>query len=86
MIKRPFFALLGLGAGLAIGVWSVRQLDAARARLQPDALVETAAERASGFRRRLALAAEQGRASAAAREAELRGVYRVGNAAPAERR
>lgn len=76
-MRRPFFALAGLGAGLALGVWSVRAVQDARRRLTPDQLAQSAAARAGDWRGRLALAVEQGRAAAAARESELRDVYRV---------
>lgn len=77
MIRRPFFALAGLGVGLALGVWSVRAVQDARRRLTPDQLAQSAGARLGDWRERLALAVEQGRVAAAAREAELREVYRV---------
>ncbi len=86
MFKRLFFGLLGLGAGVAVGVAAVRKLDAAQRRLRPDALASSAASSVGGLRGRLAVALEQGRLAADAKEAELRAVYRVsGPPAPAGR-
>jgi hypothetical protein len=83
MLRRPFWVMLGLGAGLAVGVWAVRKVEDTGRRLRPDALAASAGARAgtAGDRLREALAA--GRAAAAAKEAELRTVYRVDSAPPA---
>ena len=77
MFKRLFFALLGLGAGMTLGVYAVRKVESARARLSPQHLASTAGTRAGATRGRLTTALETGRAAAAAKEAELRAVYRV---------
>lgn len=77
MFKRPFFAMVGLGAGVALGAWAVRRVDETRARFTPEHLTGSAVQRAEGLRTRMALAVEEGRAAAAAKEAELRAVYRV---------
>ncbi len=76
-MKRLFFALVGVGAGVALGVSAVRKVEAAQRRLRPDALASTAAARAGTLRARIALALEQGRAAADAKESELRAVYRA---------
>ncbi|MBW3603433.1 MAG: hypothetical protein KY460_00760 [Actinobacteria bacterium] len=75
MFSRMFFAVVGLGAGVALGVWTIRKLEWAGQQLAPDALVSRAGERASGVGARLAEAVEIGRAAADAREAELRAMY-----------
>ena len=77
MFKRLFFASVGLGAGLAIGVLVARKVQRTQQALRPDNLAATAAARAGGVRGRLALAIEQGRQAAAAKETELRAVYRA---------
>ncbi len=77
MFKRLFFGMIGLGAGVALGVYAVRKVEAAQRRLRPEALANAAATRAGDTRSRLSLAIDQGRAAAAAKEAELRAVYRV---------
>jgi hypothetical protein len=82
VFKRLFFALLGLGAGITIGVWAVRKVSAAQRKLTPEHLAGAAAARAGGLRERLAGAVEEGRAAAAAKEAELRAVYRGDDTAP----
>jgi hypothetical protein len=77
VFKRLFFALLGLGAGLALGVTAVRKLEEAQRRLTPEHLAGAAGARASGLQERITAALAEGRAAARAKEAELRGVYRV---------
>lgn len=77
MFKRLFFALLGLGAGVTLGVYAVRKVEATRARLSPQQLGSRAGTGAESLRRRVAGALEVGRAAAAVKEAELREVYRV---------
>lgn len=77
MFKRGFFALLGLGAGVTLGAWSIRKIEAAQRHLAPDAIARRAGARAGGFSERLNAAIAEGRAAAATKEAELRAVYRV---------
>ena len=84
MFKRLFFAMLGLGAGEAIGVVAVRKVEKTRRALRPDNLAASAAARASGVRGRLAVAIEEGREAAQQKESELRAVYRA-TTAPRER-
>lgn len=79
MFKRTFFVLVGLGAGVTLGVWAVRKLEATTAKLTPDHLGGVAASRASALRERLVVALEEGRHAAGAREAELRLHYRGGD-------
>lgn len=75
MFSRMFFAVVGLGAGVALGVWTIRKIEWAGRQLAPDALASRAGERASGLSARLTEAVEAGRVAAAAREAELRAAY-----------
>jgi len=72
MFKRLFFAAVGLGAGVALGVYAVRKVEAAQRALQPDQLAAAAGRRASAIGDRIAEAMAAGRAAAAEREAELR--------------
>lgn len=75
MFSRMFVAVVGLGAGVAVGVWAIRKIERAGQQLAPDALVSRAGERASRFGARLAEAVEIGRVTAEQREAELRAQY-----------
>ena len=77
MFKRLFFASLGLGAGLAMGVLVARKVQRTQQALRPENLAASAAARAGGVRGRLATAIEQGREAAQAKETELRAVYRA---------
>jgi hypothetical protein len=77
MFKRLFFATVGLGAGVAIGVWAVKKVEEAQAKLSPEHAARVTAARAEGFRARLTEAIDAGRLAAAEKEAELRAVYRV---------
>jgi hypothetical protein len=70
-----FFAAVGLGAGVALGVWTIRKLERTSQQLAPDAIVARAGERASGLGARLAEALEAGRNAAGSKEAELRAAY-----------
>lgn len=76
-MKRVFTLALGLGAGLVVGAYVVRQLDQAQRAVAPTNLAGQAGRAAGGFAERLRAAAEEGRAAAAAREAELRAAYPV---------
>jgi hypothetical protein len=73
-----FFAIVGLGAGVAVGVWTIRKIERAGQQLAPDALVSRAGARASGLGARLAEAIDAGRLAAEQREAELRAQYMDG--------
>ncbi|MPZ72775.1 MAG: hypothetical protein GEU74_06010 [Nitriliruptorales bacterium] len=84
MFKRLFFAMLGLGAGIALGIFVVRKLEATQRALRPDNLAASAAARAGGVRSRWATAVEAGRKASEQKEAELRAVYRA-SSAPQER-
>ena len=75
MLSRMFFAIVGLGAGVAVGVWTIRKIERAGQQLAPDALVSRAGERASGLGARFAEAIEVGRRAAEQTEAELRAEY-----------
>lgn len=76
MLKRPFFALLGLGAGVTLGAWAVRKAEEVQARLTPEHLARSASARAGSLGTRLREALEEGRAAAEQRERELRGRHR----------
>jgi hypothetical protein len=76
-VKRAFSLALGLGAGLLIGAYVVRRVDAATQAASPVHLAGQAGRAAGTFSERLKHAAEQGRLAAEAREAELRARYDV---------
>lgn len=71
MFKRLFFAMLGLGGGLALGVLAMRKVERTQKALAPGAIVD-----AVGGRIRAAV--EAGRAAMAAKEAELRAEHGIG--------
>ena len=73
MIRRPFFALVGLGVGVTLGMWTARRLDQARQAMAPGQV----AARAGAVNGRLAAALAEGRQAAALRESELRAAYGV---------
>jgi hypothetical protein len=75
MFSRMFFAAVGLGAGVAVGIWTIRKLQRTSQQLAPDRLVARAGETASGLGARLTQAIEIGGAAARAKEAELRAAY-----------
>jgi hypothetical protein len=77
VIKRPFFAFLGFGAGIALGVWAVRRMDQAREAIAPQAVASRASAHAGALGERLQQAVAAGRAAAQAREAELRSAYGI---------
>lgn len=77
MIKRPFFAFAGLGAGLALGIWAARRFDRARDAVSPAGIAARGGASAEAFGERLSRAIAAGRAAAQAEEAELRAVYRT---------
>jgi len=70
MFKRLFFAMLGLGGGLALGVWGVRKLESTGRALSPDRLAGSLAERVTN-------AMDAGRAAMAIKEAELKAEHGV---------
>jgi uncharacterized protein YqfA (UPF0365 family) len=76
-VKRAFSLALGLGAGLLIGAYVVRRLDAAKQAVAPTTIAGRAGSAAGSFSERLRAAAEEGRAAAVAHEAELRARYGV---------
>lgn len=75
MFSRMFFAVVGLGAGVAVGVWAIRKVESASQQLAPDALAARAGRRASSLGERLNAALEAGQQAAAAREEQLRAEY-----------
>lgn len=76
-MKRAFTLALGLGAGLLIGAYVVRRIDAASRAVAPTNLAGQAGRAAGSFAVRLREATEEGRAAAADREAELRARFEV---------
>lgn len=76
-MKRVFSLALGLGAGLVVGAYVVRRLDAAQRAVAPTNLAGQAGRAAGSFAERVRYATEQGRLAAAEREAELRGQFQV---------
>lgn len=77
MFKRAFFAMVGLGAGVALGVAATRKAEQVRQRMAPAQLAEAAGARAGSLRERLEVALAAGREAALAKEAELRATYHV---------
>lgn len=78
MFKRMFFAAVGLGAGVALGGYVVRKVESAQRRMSPEALATSAGARAGSAGARVRAALDAGRVAAAAKEAELRAAYGVG--------
>jgi hypothetical protein len=76
-MTRVFFLVVGIGAGVAVGVWAVRKVEATTRRLRPDNLAASAGAGAASLGDRLRDAVASGRAAAAAKEAELRSAYGV---------
>ncbi len=58
---RPFSFTLGLGAGVALGVYGTRRYDAAQAAVAPTSLAERAGRSTGSFAERLRYAAAEGR-------------------------
>ena len=81
MFSRMFFAVVGLGAGVAVGVWTIRKIERAGQQLAPDALMSRAGAHASGLGARLSGAIDVGRLAAEQREAELRAQFMDGRGA-----
>ena len=71
-MKRLFWALVGVGAGAAIGVSAVRWATRTAERLAPSSVAERAWQAAGDWRARLSEAFAEGQAAMAEREAELR--------------
>ena len=74
--------MLGLGAGIAIGIYVTRQARAAQDALRPSNVAARAIGGAGGVRGRFEGAMAQGRAAAARKEAELRTTYLVAEPPP----
>lgn len=75
MFKRLFFTAVGLGAGVAVGVYAVRKVEQTQRQLSPEALAARAGARVDSLAGRVRDALAEGRAVAAAREAELRATW-----------
>ena len=71
-MRRLFWALVGVGAGAAIGIGAMRWVSRTAERLAPSSLAERALEAAGDWRARLTEAFQEGQAAMAEREAELR--------------
>lgn len=76
-MPRVFSLALGLGTGLVIGVYVVRQLEQAQRAVAPTTLAGQAGRAAGTFAARLREATDEGRRAAAAREAELRASFDI---------
>jgi hypothetical protein len=77
MLKRLLFALVGLGAGVVLGVWTVRTLERTSRRLRPERLADAAGAQAGSLAARLSAAVRAGQEAAAEKERELRAMHRV---------
>lgn len=77
MIRRLFWALLGLGLGVVLGVRVVRRLDHVADSARPTTVAERAGRRVGGTRSRWQDAVAAGRSHARASERELRARYDV---------
>lgn len=77
MIRRLFWGLLGLGAGVVLGGRLVRQVDRVSGAARPGAMAERAGRGVGSASGRLARAVEAGRAHARQRERELRDAYGI---------
>lgn len=77
MFKRLFYASVGLGAGVTLGIWAVRKAEEAQKKMTPSHLAGVAGARAGTLRERMDIALAAGRQAAVEKEAELRAVYRV---------
>jgi len=75
MFSRMFFAAVGLGAGVAVGIWTIRKLERTSQQLAPDALAARAGRSATGLGERVRAAIELGRQAADEKEAQLRAEY-----------
>lgn len=82
MIRRPFYAMVGLGVGITLGVWAVRRVDRAREAMSPGQVAARANLQAGVLSQRIATAVAAGRAAAQTHEAELRAVYRTSRPGP----
>lgn len=75
MFKRLFFALIGLGAGVTLGIWTVHKLEETQRKLTPEHAARVAGDRMTGLGERVQAALAEGRRAAREKEAELRAVY-----------
>lgn len=72
MLRRIFWALVGLGLGAVVGVQLVRWAQQTRSRYAPPNLAREAAGRFAGLRERVRDALEAGSEEMITREAEIR--------------
>jgi hypothetical protein len=75
MMRRLFWASLGLGAGAVIGAGVMRWANQTREALRPRSVVGNLADTAADWREWFAEALEAGRAAMAEREEELHARY-----------
>ena len=77
MIRRLFWALLGLGLGIVLGVRVVRQVDRVTDAARPGSVAERTGRRVGSTSTRVSRAVAAGREHARQREGELRARYGV---------
>lgn|GEM_PF-1701389 len=77
MIRRLFWALLGLGLGLVLGMRVVRFVDQTTDRARPTTLARDAGRTAGSWQARVSDAVAVGREAAAEREAAMRARWGV---------
>jgi hypothetical protein len=77
VIRRLFWALLGLGLGIVLGVRVVREIDRFSEAARPGAVAERTGRRVGTTSARVQRAVEVGRAHARSSERELRARYGV---------
>lgn len=71
-MKRAFWAMVGIGIGVAVGVAGVRWVGKTKDKLSPPNLARSAGKKGSAFAERLQDAIAVGREAMIEREAELR--------------
>jgi hypothetical protein len=72
VIRRLFWALLGLGIGLVLGIRIVQKVEEVAEKRRPTTVATNAGRRAGAFQTRLRSAVAAGREAAAEREVLLR--------------
>ncbi|MGH2830609.1 MAG: hypothetical protein ACRDJM_09010 [Actinomycetota bacterium] len=71
-MRRAFWALVGVGAGVAVGVAAVRAVNRTKQKYSPSNIAHQAGARGGVLAERVRLALDEGRRAMAEREAELR--------------
>ncbi len=72
MIRRAVITAVGVGVGIALGVWMVRKVERVQRSLTPQHLAQRAGDGVVSLGSRVSSALADGRQAIAAREAELR--------------